>query len=201
MRRIHILPGELPTFDGAYKDWLPFFDMFKGTFDNHLSLPAGQKLYYFKGALRGEAKNLLAHVPTTDANYSVALNLLQGCYENQSMITKAHLTIIFKIGAVKLYHPESLRKLLNSITENEMALKALGIGSTECDFLWIHILSEKLDTVTAREWQLSNKDGKLKTLKELRQFLDQLATALEAVQKLQSAGASQKERQKETSNG
>ena len=192
---------ELPTFDGAYKDWVPFYDMFKGTVDNHASLPAVQKLYYLKGALRGEAKNLLAHLPTTDANYSVALNLLQGRYENQSMITKAHLTNIFKIGAVKPDHPESLRKLLNSFTENEMALKALGLGSTECDFLWIHILSEKLDTVSAREWQLSNKDGKVKTLQEFRQFLDQRATALEAVQKLQSTSVSPKERPKETSNG
>ena len=66
------------------------------------------------------------------------------------MITKAHLTNIFKIGAVKLDHPENLGKLLTSFTENEMALKALGIGSTECDFLWIHI-SEKFDTTTARE--------------------------------------------------
>ena len=192
---------ELPTFDGAYKDWVPFYDMFKGTVDNHASLPAVQKLYYLKGALRGEAKNLLAHLPTTDANYSVALNLLQGRYENQFMITKAHLTNIFKIGAVKPDHPESLRKLLNSFTENEMALKALGLGSTECDFLWIHILSEKLDTVSAREWQLSNKDGKVKTLQEFRQFLDQRATALEAVQKLQSTSVSPKERPKETSNG
>ena len=110
------------------------------------------------------------------------------------MITKAHLTNIFKIGAVKPDHPESLRKLLKSFTENEMALKAFGLGSTECDFRWIHILSEKLDTMSAREWQLSNKDGKVKTLQEFRQFLDQRATALEAVQELQSTSVSPKKK-------
>ena len=48
---------------------------------------------------------------------------------------------------------------------------------------------------------MSNKDGKVKTLQEFRQFLDQRATALEAVQKLQSKSVSPKERPKETSNG
>ena len=52
---------ELPTFGDACKDWVPFFDRFKGTVDNNSSLPAVPKLHYFKGASRGEAKNLLAH--------------------------------------------------------------------------------------------------------------------------------------------
>ena len=107
--------------------------MFKGTVDNHVSLPAVQNLYYLKGALRGEAMNVLAHLHTANANYSVALNLLQGRYEKQCMITGAQFVYRDRDGA-----------------------EALGIGSTECDFLWIHYLSEKLDTMTARELQLSN---------------------------------------------
>ena len=129
------------------------------------------------------------------------MNLLQGRYENQSIITKASLINKLKIGALKPDHPESLENLLNSFNQNELALSALGITSIEGDFRWIHISSEKLDTVTARDWQLSNKDGKLKTLQEFRQFLQQRAAALEAFQKPQSPSVSSEERQKDTSNG
>ena len=92
---------EVPTFDGQYKDWKTFFDMFKGTVHNQPTLPKVQKLYYLKGALKGEAKRVLAHLPTTEANYDVALKFLQDRYDNQFLITKAHLSNIFKIDPMK----------------------------------------------------------------------------------------------------
>ena len=61
-----------------------------------------------------------------------------------------------------------------------MALSALGIDTKDCDFIWVHILSEKLDSETAKEWQLTNVDGKMKTMDDLRQFLERRARALEA---------------------
>ena len=45
---------ELPTFDGQYKDWKSFFDMFKGTVHDHPTLPKVQKLFYLKVALKGD---------------------------------------------------------------------------------------------------------------------------------------------------
>ena len=48
------------------------------------------------------------------------------------------------------------------------------------DFVWVHILSEKLDSETAREWQLSNADGKLQSMEQLRNFLECRARALKA---------------------
>ena len=44
----------------------------------------------------------------------------------------------------------------------------------------MHILSEKLDSETAAEWQLTSVDGKMKTMDDLRQFLERRARALEA---------------------
>ena len=39
--------------------------------------------------------------------------------------------------------------------ELPMVLSALGIDTKACDFIWVHILSEKLDSETAKEWQLT----------------------------------------------
>ena len=75
---------------------------------------------------------------------------------------------------------DSLRKLIGIFNENEMALSALGIDTKSCDFVWVHILSEKLDSETAREWQLSNAYGKLQSMEQLRKFLERRARALGA---------------------
>ena len=171
---------ELPTFDGQYKDWKSFFDMFKGTVHDHPTLPKVQKLFYLKGALKGDAKRVLSHLPTTEANYDAAIKLLQDRCDNQFLITKAHLTNIMKIENVRKEGPDSLRKLIGTFNENEMALSALGIDTKASDFIWVHILSEKLDSETAKEWQLTNVDGKMKTMDDLRQFLERRARALEA---------------------
>ena len=171
---------ELPTFDGQYKDWKSFFDMFKGTVHDHPTLPKVQKLFYLKGALKSDAKRVLSHLPTTEANYDAAIKLLQDRYDNQFLITKAHLTNIMKIENMRKEGPDSLRKLIGTFNENEMALSALGIDTKACDFIWVHILSEKLDNETAKEWQLTNVDGKMKTMDDLRQFLERRARALEA---------------------
>ena len=130
--------------------------------------------------MNGEAKRVQAHLPTTEANYDVALKLFQDRYDNQFLITKAHLSNIFKIDPMKKECPESLRKLIGVFNENEMALNALGLGTKASDFMWIHILAGKLDSETAKEWQLTNVDGKLQSMNALRKFLELRARALEA---------------------
>ena len=171
---------ELPTFDGQYKDWKSFFDMFKGTVHDHPTLPKVQKLFYLKGALKGDAKRVLSHLPTTEANYDAAIKLLQDRYDNQFLITKAHLNNIMKIENMRKEGPDRLRKLIGTFNENEMALSALGIDTKACDFIWVHFFVGALDSETAKEWQLTNVDGKMKTTDDLRQFLERRARALEA---------------------
>ena len=85
-----------------------------------------------------------------------------------------------KIENMRKEGPDSLRKLISTFNENEMALSASGIDTKACDFIWVHILSEKLDSETAKEWQLTNVDGKMKTMNDLRQFFERRARALEA---------------------
>ena len=170
---------ELPTFDGQYKDLKTFYDMFKGMVHDHPTLPKVQKLYYLKSALKGEAKHVLSHLPTTEANYDAAIKLLQDRYDNLFLITNAQLTNIMPIDPMKKESPDSLRKLICVFNENEMALSALGVDTKACDFIWV-IMSDKLDGETAEEWQLTNVDGKMRSMDDLRKFLDRRARAVEA---------------------
>ncbi|XP_063727119.1 uncharacterized protein LOC134854693 [Symsagittifera roscoffensis] len=80
-----------PTFSGRYDQWLPFLDSFDGAVHSNASLSDVQKLQYLKGALKDEPFRLLSHLPTTNANYSVARELLKDRYADVKMISHAHL--------------------------------------------------------------------------------------------------------------
>ena len=69
---LKLLKINLPCFNGRYSDWTPFFDLFKGTIDDNATLSPIQKLQYLKASLEDEPAKLLAHLPTTSANYEVA---------------------------------------------------------------------------------------------------------------------------------
>ena len=154
--------------------------MFKGSVHEQQSLPNAQKLYYLKSAFKGEASCVLPHLPTTEAIYDAAIQLFKDRYDIMFLITEAHLKNIFKIDSMKKDSAGSLRKLIGNFNENEMALIALVIDTKSCDFVWVHILSEKLDSETAREWQLSNADGKMQSMEQLRKFLECRARALDS---------------------
>ena len=67
----------LPTFSGKYSEWTPFFDLFRNTVDCNRSLNDIQKLQYLKTSLKDQPARLLSHLPTTSANYDVALRILK----------------------------------------------------------------------------------------------------------------------------
>ena len=89
-----------------------FFDIFKWTVHEYPSSPKDQKLYHLRGALKGEAKCILAHLPTTEAKYDADIQLLKDRYDIEFLITKAHLNIIFKIDSIEKDSAESLRQLI-----------------------------------------------------------------------------------------
>ena len=49
-----------------------------------------------------------------------------------------------------------------------MALKALGIDTDSCDFIWVYILAEKLDSDTREQWELFTPGDKPQTMNQLK---------------------------------
>ena len=169
----------LPTFSGKYSEWLPFFDLFMETVDANKSLSDIQKLQYLKTSLKDQPARLLAHLPATTANYEVAKNLLKERYANKRMIIRTHLEAIIKYPPLQRESSDQLRKLATAFLENSWALLALGQDSSECDYFWVYIISEKLDPETRRQWELSNTSDEPQTMKELTKFLEERARALD----------------------
>ena len=171
---------DLPKFNGKYTTWRPFIELFRSSVGNNASLPAVQKLQNLKSFLEGEPLKLIAQLHITESNFQVAIDLLMEHYDNERLIVRSYVDAIFAIQPLKPDSPHQLRKLVNVFLENTMALRALGQETEGCDYLWIHILTEKLDQESRREWELKTPGREVQKLKDLLNFLDQRCQALEA---------------------
>ena len=145
---------DLPKFDGKYENWTPFHEQFMASVDSNASLPEIQKFNYLKSALTGEASQLISHLPLSNSNSQIALNSLTDRYDNPRLIVKTHSRAIFQLKPLQKESATELRKLIVAFEENLMAIQALKVDTVPCGFVWVDLLSEKLDTESRRQFQL-----------------------------------------------
>ena len=190
---------DIPKFSGRYKDWIPFYDQFIAAVDQNDTIPDIQKLNYLKASLKDEAATLLAHLPLTASNYQVGIKLLENQYSNKRLILKAHMEAIHQAPSLRTESAEGLRRLQLTLDENLMAMEAMKIDTSLNCFYWVHIISEKLDAESRRQWELDSPGDNIRKINELRKFIAKRARALEASDKMKQNQQPQREKHFHTS--
>ena len=61
-----------------------------------------------------------------------------------------------------------------------MAIEALNVDTKASNFIWVRVISEKLDHESKRQWELDYPGKKLQTLDQLRDFVNKRVQAIEA---------------------
>ena len=144
------------------------------------SLTDSQRLQYFKASLQGDAAKLLTSLAITDANYSIALQTLEERYANPRMIARTHLTSIFEYPNVKSESSKDLRKLIETTEQHRLGLENLGQPVNQFDLVFVYIVSNKLDSETRKQWELSTTSTDFQTYQQLKTFVESRCQALEA---------------------
>ena len=170
---------QIPTFYGKYEDWKNFHDIFTSIIHDNKKIPDVQKLFYLKGAVKGEAALVINSLSPTPNNYEVAWDLLRERFDNKEFIVNSHLKAMFQMPNQSESNAVNLRELINTSKQNLRALKALNLKTEECDAIIIYLLSSKLDTATRQSWQMQKRKNQLPTLEAFHSFLEQKCTALE----------------------
>ncbi|XP_075163325.1 uncharacterized protein LOC142235960 [Haematobia irritans] len=171
----------LPKFSGEYVEWVPFRDMYCSLVHNNGSLNRVQKFYYLKGTLSGEAASLIKTIPVTEANYDSAWEVLESRYHNRRMLVGNLVSKLFNIpksdGGC-----QSIRVLLDFARECLSSLGNLDIDTSNWDPILVHLLVQKLDLQTRKEWENSLKSStNLPSRSELFTFLDRTFRTLESL--------------------
>ena len=130
-------------------------------------------------SLNDEPSRLLSHLPATNANFQVAVQLLTDRYENKRVIAHAHLEAIFEFKPIRSESADQLRKLVSIYVENTMALEAMGLDVDSADYIWVYHIANKLDTETRRQWVLNKAGNDFQTMESLKKFLEERARALD----------------------
>lgn len=74
---------QIPKFNGSFKGWLEFRDMFTSLIHSQTRLQPVHKFRYLLSYLEGDAARLLGNLEVSDANYEVAWKLLCDRYNNK----------------------------------------------------------------------------------------------------------------------
>ena len=171
---------DLPKFNGQYKGWTPFYEQFLASVDSNTVIPDIQKFNYLKTSLTGEALQLVSHLPLSNSNYKIALKSLTDRYNNERLIVNSHLDAILQLKPLRSESASESRQLFVSLEENLMAIEALNVNTEASSFIWVRIVSKKLDHESRRQWELDYPAKKLQTLDQLRDFVNKRVQALEA---------------------
>ncbi|XP_029055099.2 uncharacterized protein LOC114882378 [Osmia bicornis bicornis] len=179
----------LPSFSGKYEDWFSFHDIFNKIIDGNPSLSNSERFQYLKTSLTGEAADIIDSLEITDENYAVARELLRERYDNVRHIVNAHITAIFELPSMTRENARELRHIADGAAKHVRALRALKRPTDSWDDLLIYILTNKLDSVTRREWQASLTVPELPTLSQFLKFLNHTCGALESAGKNSSTSS------------
>ena len=170
---------KLIKFSGNYDEWLSFKDTFLFLIHDDQSLTDLQKFHYLKSSLVGEAAQVINALQLTGANYSLAWSLLQKKYHNIRIITYKHINALFSQPRIMKESAVGIKQLLEVSLQHVRALNYLGLPTQHWDALLIHLITSKLDSNSAKDWELKLQSDKLPTFEDLEQFLQNRYQMLE----------------------
>ncbi|XP_043483450.1 uncharacterized protein LOC122511942 [Leptopilina heterotoma] len=190
---VKLPPLSPPEFDGDYSKWMTFRDCFEATIHNVAHIQNLYKFWYLRGALKGEAAELLIGIETTTKNYEEAWKLVKKTYDNRKLIVNSHLNELLAFPVIakdKVEEHSSMKKFVLHIRKHMKALQALKQPVQYWDTIIIHLTKSTLDFVTQCEWEKLVEEGedredvgdKMPTVEEFLTFVERKSSTLELVE-------------------
>ena len=168
----------IPTFEGGYKNWITFYDLYRVLVHENSDLSNIEKFQYLVSALKGEPLNLIKAFPISDINYNVAYETLVKRYQNKRQLA---FFAWQAIDSVKLQNnsPRAFRFLLDTFQENLAILKSLELPVDQWNFITFYTLFYKLDSNIRKEFEMTVSSQDIPSYESLETFVDNYCKALE----------------------
>ncbi|XP_076660308.1 uncharacterized protein LOC143363629 [Halictus rubicundus] len=173
----------LPTFEGHYKDWPSFRDLFTSLIINDSSLSPVECLHYLKTCMKGEAMALLKNIRTTNDNFNIAWNKLEDRFNNPRLLVQAQIRALSSVAPLRKESAAEMKRLFNETFDAIDALENLGRPVTNAVDWIVELTVERWDRQSRREWEDSLKHSKdHPTLEQLRTFMEGRIQTCEALE-------------------
>jgi hypothetical protein len=175
---------DLQSFDGNFKNWTTFIELFNILVNNNDELTNVEKFQYLISSLVGEPLQLVKSLSISDANYCIAYQSLVDRYQNKRILASSYWNFIQELPKQNTESASGLRNLLDSFVQNVKAVQGLDILDRE-DFVWTNLLLEKLNINTRKafEFEFKNND-EIPTFHQLKVFVESHCRVLESVSEI-----------------
>jgi len=174
----------LVTFDGDRTCWMDFRNTYKRLV-HEANISTVKKMHYLKNCLKGEAADIIAGIPISFDGYSEAWEALLEHYDNPRRLMQIYMEQYFDTPRMDDATSKDIYALLNTKTQLYRALKNMVDPATLIDYLVTYSTIRGLDHDTVQRWEESRENSKaIPKFKELQAFLNNRATGLEILEKL-----------------
>ena len=127
---------QLPHFSGDVKQWTSFWEQFEGVI-HESELPDITKFTYLRSLLKDEAKLSIQGLALTNANYTVAIDILKKRFGRTERIVFSHIEELLNISVPKQPRVSVLWELNDKLQAHVRSLEALGITGEQYGVLLI----------------------------------------------------------------
>lgn len=135
----------LRKFDGNLMAWMTIWDSFESTVHNNPELSEVDKFTYLKSSLEKAAKEAIAGLSLTAANYTEAIDVLKGRFGNPDLIISKHMDALTSLPFVSSDSDlQGLRQLYDKVESHIRGLKGLSVSADSYCSLLSPVLIKKL---------------------------------------------------------
>ncbi|XP_037528988.1 uncharacterized protein LOC119406321 [Rhipicephalus sanguineus] len=131
----------IAPFSGDVCKWTEFWEQFLQIVHNNVTLTTTEKFHYLRQFLKGDAASAVAGLPTTEACYKDAVDLLQKRFGDKTRQEQEYFARLRQLTPVRAYgDTRSLRQLYDHVIVNIRGLESLGVqrssfSSMLCDVI------------------------------------------------------------------
>ncbi|XP_077560886.1 uncharacterized protein LOC144175730 [Haemaphysalis longicornis] len=132
-------------FHGDLCSWMSFWEQFNGAVHTNRALTATDKFHYLRNYLSGEAAAAIAGLPTMEARYESAVQLLKDRFGDKNRIIQRHFRNLRELRRVTSHSEDKeLRRLYDCVTLNVRCLNVLDVSTSSFSEMLYDVLLEAL---------------------------------------------------------
>lgn len=181
LNNILIPKMKINTFRGESEHWLEFKTTFLSVVHSS-SIPNIHKFQILRQSVDGYAKRIVDQVEFAGDFYDTAWKTLCDRFDNKKVLINKHIKNIFSVEQIFKESPKHLRQMLDTVSDSMTSIDGLKVSKDNlCDLLLIHVISNKLDKSSYRDWKEFNTANELPTLNEFFNFLKHKIDTLDEI--------------------
>lgn len=177
-KSIRIPELDLMVFNGDPMTWRIFYESFKRTIHENPDLTDHERVQYLINKLSGRALAVCSGIVPNGDNYPIIWQTLVDKYDDKRNLASAYLDQMLDFKSFNTATNKNLELFLDKFCTAVSSLKSLKLDNLS-DFILLSLALRKIDSSTARSFEMHMRGKSMPTYNELLKFIREQSKILE----------------------